>query len=211
VLPHPARTRTALAVGVSLWFLASLTAGLAGAFDARGSGRPPLALGLAALAPVVAFVAALATSPSVQRFVASLDLRLLTLSQSSRVVGGVFIVLWAAGSLPAGFALPAGLGDLLVGLTAPLVASLVVPRLAARRGVYLAWTAFGMADLVVAVGSGVLHSPTSAGVLAGTVTTAVMGSPPLCLVPTFLVPLAMILHVAALYAALARRPDRRVA
>jgi hypothetical protein len=68
-----------------------------------------------------------------------------------------------------------------------------------------------MLDLVVAVGSGVLHSPTSAGVLAGPVTTAIMGSPPVSLIPTFLVPLALNLHVAASYGVLARPPGREVA
>lgn len=208
-LPDPTRSRARawLALGLSLWFLAALTAGLAGVFAPGDPRRPPLPLGAMALLPVLAFLAALAISSAVRRFVRSLDLRVLTLAQAGRVIGGVFVGLWAAGRLPAGFALPAGLGDVLVGLTAPLVAFLVVPRLPTRRGLYLAWSAFGILDLVVAVTSGVLHSPTSAGLLAGAVTTAPMGTPPLSIIPTFLVPLAVILHVAAL--ALVLEPSGR--
>jgi hypothetical protein len=205
-LPHPARSRARawLALGLSLWFLAMLAAGLAGVFSRGDPARPPIPLGAVALAPVLAFLAALSASSAVRRFVRSLDLRALTLAQTPRVIGGVFLLLWAAGRLPAGFALPAGLGDLFVGVTAPFVASFVVTRLPARRRLYVAWVAFGILDLVVAVTSGVLHSPTSAGLLAGPVTTQPMGTLPLSLIPTFLVPLALILHVAALHLVLAR-------
>jgi hypothetical protein len=205
-LPHPARSRARawLALGLFLWFLAMLAAGLAGVFSRGDPASPPIPLGAVALAPVLAFLAALSASSAVRRFVRSLDLRILTLAQTPRVIGGVFLLLWAAGRLPAGFALPAGLGDLFVGVTAPLVASFVVPRLPARRRLYVAWVAFGILDLVVAVTSGVLYSPTSAGLLAGPVTTQPMGTLPLSLIPTFLVPLAVILHVAALHLVLAR-------
>jgi hypothetical protein len=205
--PNRFRARAGLAIGLSLWFLAMLAAGFAGVFSRGDPSRPPVPLGAVALLPVVVFLVALATSSAVRGFVRSLDLRILTFAQTGRVIGGVFVVLWAVGRLPAGFALPAGLGDLFVGVTAPLVASYVVPRLPARRGLYVAWVAFGILDLVVAVTSGVLHSPTSVGLLAGPVTTAPMGSLPLSLIPTFLVPLAVILHVAALHIVLARPAD----
>jgi hypothetical protein len=204
--PTRLRARAWLALGLSLWFLAVLGAGLAGVFSGGDPTRPPVPLGAVALVPILAFLAALAASSTVRRLVRALDLRILTFAQTWRVIGGVFVLLWAAGRLPAGFALPAGLGDLFVGITAPLVASFVVPRLPARRRLYVAWAAFGILDLVVAVTSGVLHSPTSAGVLAGPVTTAPMGTLPLSLIPTFLVPLALILHAAALHVVLARPP-----
>ncbi|HEY6001694.1 MAG TPA: hypothetical protein VIV57_02390 [Anaeromyxobacter sp.] len=205
-LPDPTRFRARawLALGLSLWFLAMLAAGLAGAFSRGDPSRPPVPLGAVALLPILAFLVALAASSTVRRFVRALDLKILTFVQTGRVIGGVFVLLWAAGRLPAGFALPAGLGDLLVGVTAPLIASFVVPRLPARRRLYVAWAAFGILDLVVAATSGVLHSPTSAGILAGPITTAPMGTLPLSLIPTFLVPLALMMHVAALYVVFAR-------
>jgi hypothetical protein len=201
-LSRPTRSRIGfpLAIGLSIWLLAALAAGLAGTFSRGG---PPVPLAAFAGIPVLAFLAALAASATFRRAVRSLDLRVLTAVQTTRLVGGVFVVLWALGKLPAGFALPAGVGDLLVGATAPLVARFVVPRLPAARRLYVAWTAFGIADLVVAVSSGVLHSASPVGIFAGPLATAMMGALPLSIIPTFLVPLAVILHVAALQVAFA--------
>jgi hypothetical protein len=50
-----------------------------------------------------------------------LDLRLLTALQGGRVIGFVFLALYAHGLLPGLFAWPAGLGDVLVGGAAPFV------------------------------------------------------------------------------------------
>lgn len=203
-LPHPSRPRVrASLVVLAVWFAAALTAGLAGLFAPRAQVRPPVEVGVAALAPVLAFLVALATAPAVRRFVRSLDLKVLTLAQSWRIAGAVFLALWASGKLPAGFALPAGIGDVLVGITAPLVAFGVVPRLPAWLPLYAAWTAFGVLDLIVAVALGILHSGT-VGLPTGAITTAAMGTVPLSLIPTFFVPLTMILHVAAAYRLLAR-------
>ena len=67
-----------------------------------------------------------------------------------RVGGLFFLVEWARGHLPGGFALPAGIGDVLVGLTAPLVAA----GLARHQGerAFAWWNGLGLLDLVVAVG-----------------------------------------------------------
>ncbi len=191
----PVRRRPRLPLPLSVlavWLLAALAAP---AVLASGTAAP---VALFVLLPPLVFLVLLATSARVQRFVAGLDLRLLTLAQSGRVVGAALLVLLAVGTLPAGFALPAGVGDVLIGLSAPLIATLVVPRLPAYRGVYLAWTALGILDLVIAATTGVLNSPTSLGVLAGATTTQAMARLPLSLFPTFLVPLALIMHLQAL-------------
>jgi len=203
-LPRHSRSplRASLVV-LAVWFVAALSAGLAGLFAPRAQVRPPVELGVATLAPVLAFLVALATAPAIRRFVRSLSLKALTLAQSWRIAGAVFLALWANGQLPAEFALPAGLGDVLVGITAPLVAFGVVPRLPVRLPLYAAWTAFGVLDLIVAVALGILHSGTVGGP-TGPITTAVIGTVPLSLIPTFFVPLTMILHIAAAYRVLAR-------
>ena len=58
---------------------------------------------------------------------------------------------------------------------------------------------FGMADLVVAVGLGVMTSPGPAQVFHTTPTSELATRFPLALVPTFLVPLAFVLHVISLW------------
>jgi hypothetical protein len=71
----------------------------------------------------------------------------------------IFLLLYASGKLPGLFALPAGAGDVAVGLLAPVVASTAGgdQQTDARR-VWL-WTLLGIADLIVALGSGFLPSP----------------------------------------------------
>ncbi len=112
----------------------------------------------------------------------------------------MFLLLLAQGALPAHFAVPAGWGDVVVGLAAPIVAlALAAPRpgtLALAAG----WNAFGLLDLVVAVGMG---TGFLAPLLAPELGTRVppvgpMGVFPLIVVPTFAVPVAVMLHVAGL-------------
>jgi hypothetical protein len=71
---------------------------------------------------VTGFLVAAQTIPAVRTYVEAQDLALLTALQGWRVIGSIFLVLWAYGQLPAVFALPAGLGDVAVGLVAPFAA-----------------------------------------------------------------------------------------
>lgn len=104
--------------------------------------------------------------------------------------------------MPATFALPAGYGDSFIGATAPFVAVLVVGGGAITRRGYYGWLVLGVADLVLAITVGILHTNSPLGMLRGTgPTTDVMGALPTSLIPTFGVPLALVLHALALTAA----------
>src|SRR4029079_9284962 len=119
-----------------------------------------------------------------------LELPALVALQTFRVVGVIFIVAWSAGTLPAGFALPAGIGDVAIGLTAPLVAAAVAARRRHHTTLARVWKVGGIADLVIAVSSGVMHGHSPLGLLAGPVGTDAMALYPFSVIPTFLVPLA---------------------
>jgi hypothetical protein len=67
----------------------------------------------------------------------------LALPHTLRVVGVLFLIVMAQGHLPAAFALPAGLGDIAIGVAAPFVAR----RLA--RGNGRAWPILSRAALLV--------------------------------------------------------------
>src|SRR2546422_122788 len=116
-----------------LWFLLVLVGSLLGVFKGNAS-QPPVLLGLAVALPVLVFVLAWGGSASMQRLVLSANLRTITLLQSGRVIGVVFLTLYALGLLPGIFALPAGLGDVAIGLTAPLVASVLASPARYRLG-----------------------------------------------------------------------------
>ena len=116
-------------------------------------------------------------------------------AQFYRVVGAVFLILLAQGRLPAHFALPAGWGDVAIGIAAPLVALALARGVRGSRALGIAWNTLGLLDLAVAVGAGT-------GILApglGRVPPAgPMGAFPLILVPAFAVPVSVLLHLLAL-------------
>jgi hypothetical protein len=135
---------------------------------------------------------------------ASASLRSLLTNQANlirlnvwRLLGAVFVMLMFTGQMPALWALPAGIGDLIVGATAPWIARQMDTPQGPRRAVM--FHLFGLADLVVAIGLGIMTSPGPAQVFHTTPTSELVTLFPLVLVPTFLVPLALALHVVSLW------------
>ena len=182
---------------LSIWFAGAVVGGAAEIFESTPT-RPPLPVLLAVIGPPLLFAAAFRASTAFRAFVLSIDLRLLTAMQAWRVLGGMFLALYAFGLLPGVFAWPAGLGDLAVGLAAPFV------LLATIRGAptwrrQVAWLNIaGLIDFAGAVGTGVLTSNSALGLLAAGVPGASLGTLPLSLIPTFAVPLWTIFHLASL-------------
>ena len=103
--------------------------------------------------------------------------------QTFRILGGVFLVRYFQGELPGVFAIPAGVGDVLTGLFAPLVAYWWLAGKPYARTAAIAWNLFGMADLVNAVVLGVLTGGGGGGIVF-----------PIVLVPTYAVPRAFLVH-----------------
>ncbi len=185
-----ARTLTVLAlIG---WFAAACLGGLTGIVNQPG--RPPLPLlGFIAL-PILGFVTAYFVSASFRAFTNTISLTLLVGSHLWRFVGLGFVIGWLKGVLPAGFGVPAGFGDII----AALGVLALLPGLRkgmASRGWLLAWNTWGLLDLVLAITMGLLYSNSSLGVLSrGGVTTELMVTFPVSLIPTFFVPLFLLLH-----------------
>ena len=94
---------------------------------------PPIAFGLAVLTPIVVSLVWFASSPGFRQFVLSLSPRALTLVQSIRIAGFVFLVLGTYKILPAFFALSAGWGDIIIGATAPFAALWLAKPRASQR------------------------------------------------------------------------------
>lgn len=189
-----ARTLTTLVA----WLFLSVWLGLQGVLGARGT--PPIGLGVAIVLPFVLFALDGRFGHPLLGGLLRLNLETLVAIQTFRVLGLAFIVAWAGGSLPAGFALPAGIGDVAMGISAPFVAAAVAGRRRYASALVTAWNVFGVLDLCLAVSSGVLHSRSSFGLLAGSVTTDAVATYPLSVVPTFFVPLALLLHFQTFHA-----------
>jgi hypothetical protein len=185
---------------LGLWLALVLFLGANGAF-VQPPEVPPLPILLGATVPVLLFLAAYRGSGAFRALILAADLRLLTAIQGWRAGGLGFLALYAHGVLPGLFALPAGLGDIAIGVTAPwvMLALLRRPAFAGSRR-FVVWNLLGILDLVVALSTGALSSGFVPG-LAGTVTTAPMAQLPLVLIPAYLVPLFFILHLAGLFQA----------
>jgi len=122
-------------------------------------------------------------SRTFREIVAGIPQHWLIAVQTFRILGGVFLVRYFQGQLPAIFAVPAGVGDVLTGLFAPLVAYWwFVGKPYARRAA-IAWNLFGMADLVNAVAIGALTSGGGGGIVF-----------PIVLIPIYAVPRAFLMH-----------------
>jgi hypothetical protein len=201
-MPASAKSRYATAGVLSAVFIGWLAvAQYLGAantyFASTDTAVPTVLFGL--LIPLAVAAIALWQSESVARLVSAIPLHWLVAAQVYRVMGGIFLVLWAAGRIPWQFALPAGTGDVLTGINAIAVAALLAQNtIGARRATY-AWSLFGIADLVVAITMGAMTSPGRPHLLAFDAPNLLISSYPLVMVPTFAVPLALMLHGLVLW------------
>ena len=189
--------RLAVAITLAAWFLVVVLFGAVGAF-AGPPGKPPLPIGIGVAAPLLLFFAWMRLSQSFREFVLSLDLRLIAGMQAWRFGGLGLLFLYAHNVLPAVFALPAGLGDMAIGVAAPwMMLALVRQADFATRAAFIGWNLLGILDLVVAVSIGALGAMFATGA-PGEISSAPMATLPLLLIPAFLVPLFFMLHIAAL-------------
>lgn len=203
VLAVQAPKTVRLALGIFLFGWLGLAVILAPPISALAGQDPyvltpliPLFAGISILLGLAAY----GLWPALRRAAAAASLPALVGVQLYRVLGALFVVLLALGQLPAYFAEPAGWGDIFVGVTAPLVALALARGRPGARGLAIAWNIFGLLDLVVAVGMGTGRlAPYLMPSLGSHVPpAAAMGAFPMILVPTFAVPLAIMLHLLAL-------------
>jgi hypothetical protein len=180
-------------LAIAIWFAAAFIAGALGIVNEPE--RPPLVLLSFFVVPILGFVTAYVTSAAFRAFTETIPMTLLVGSHLWRFVGIGFVAGWLAGRLPAGFGIPEGFGDIIAALGALLLLP-SVRRGTASRGWLLAWNAFGLLDLVSAVTVGLLFSNSRLGALATpTSNTALMASFPVSLIPTFFVPLFILVHI----------------
>jgi hypothetical protein len=193
------RTATAVTVVAAAllggWLLASgLLAGADVYHQASGQAAPWFG---AAFAGTLLVLLAATRIPVVARILdAPGTLARLILPHTLRVVGVTFLIVMAQGHLPAIFALPAGLGDIAAGLSAPFVARRLAHGGGRTRAVW--FNLFGILDLVVALSIGFLAGLGPWRPLEVTPSTEPLSLLPLALVPTVAVPLAIALHIVSL-------------
>jgi hypothetical protein len=196
VLSERSRTFRILSTILVAWFLAALVLTWLGFYQGAQSRLPTIQYGL--LIPILIGVALFWRWPALRRAVDAVPQRWIVTVQVYRVLGLTFLVLYASGRMPGEFALPAGVGDVLVGLLALVVGLAYARRWRGSAGLVRAWNLLGLTDLVVAVTTGFLSSPSPFQMLAFDRPNQLIGAFPLAMIPVFLVPLSILLHLASL-------------
>ncbi len=108
-----------------------------------------------------------------------------------RIVGIAFLWGMTQGILDPSFAIPAGIGDILIGVTAIPFAIFLWKGYSWSKYAVIVWSVLGIADLVNAVTLGLITNPDFS--------TSTMVTFPWILIPTVAVPTALVLHVITLY------------
>jgi hypothetical protein len=116
---------------------------------------------------------------------------ILVAVQTWRILGFAFLWGVSMGILHPAFGIPAGVGDILVGMTAIPFAYFLRKRYSWSKYALVVWSVLGIADLVMAVSLGTI---TASEFGISTMTTF-----PWVLIPSLGVPLALALHGITLY------------
>lgn len=183
-------------IALAGWFLLALTLSYFGVFLGSADRWPTIQLGI--LIPIAAGLIILRRSQIAAEIIDAVPQGWLVGVQLYRTLGIIFILLHGAGQLPPQFALPAGWGDIAVGIVAPMVGIVYARGLFGARAAVLGWNILGLADLVIAVTMGVLTSPSPLQVLAIDAPNLLISAFPLAMVPVFAVPLSVLLHVTSM-------------
>lgn len=157
-------------------------------------GGLPSKLLIAFTCPVILFALVYRFSLRLKAWVASLDIALVIAAQTWRVLGILFVALWALGSLPAAFALPAGLGDTAVGIFAAFVTLAAARKTNGWQGRVRLLVIFGILDFAVAFATATLSGKGRLLQFAGEPLPVLMQVEPMVMIPAFGVPLFMICH-----------------
>lgn len=172
------------------------------AMDLGATGRlafspdfPAPLIGVLLAAPLLAIGVLAATSQKVRASLLGIPLQLLIGLNALRVLGVLFLLDFVAGTVRGPFPFFAGFGDIITGaLAIPLALSITASKAPSARAI-AGWNAFGVLDLIVAVGLGITSAPGSpVQLIHAGVGSQAMAQLPLCLVPTVLVPMYLVMH-----------------
>lgn len=167
---------------LAIWSGVVMTAIVAGVFAGGGASR--LFLPASQAIPIAAVAIGYRAWPRFRNYLLGLDLRLVLAAQLWRVIGIAFLFALAFDQLPAGFAVPAGIGDLATGIAAIAVVLSLGNGSLTRRRLY-AFTTLGVADFLLANATGLALQPPT------------LTAWPLAIFPTLMVAFFAVLHLVA--------------
>jgi hypothetical protein len=192
----PARPTLAVTRALAVWLAAAVGFGMTG-LPSRllVFPLPPVLIALLTLAILTVAV----TSAWFREWLTAVDVRALVLVHVTRFAAGLaFLVLYGRGELPYAFAVPGGIGDMVVAVLAVGVVLATDARATRRRGLIVAWNVIGLADILMVVATAVRIGSVDPEAMAALLRL------PLVVLPTFLVPIIIATHLI-LFARLLRR------
>ncbi|HEX4644278.1 MAG TPA: hypothetical protein VH598_01590, partial [Verrucomicrobiae bacterium] len=147
---------------------------------------------------------ALVFSPIFRQAARSIPQNRLIGFQFVRVGGFVFLALLDMRLLPPQFALPAGYGDIIVGLTAPLVVYALNKNKPYSRELAIAWNFLGLLDFLIALVTGFTFIGPYVRRLART-GQSIAYLDYVLMIPGFAVPIFVFMHIRSLLDLLKRK------
>jgi hypothetical protein len=176
---------TTIVVAVLVWFGVAVVLGAAGAFRSL---RPPAPQLVLAGLTLLVLAATVGIAP-LRRWATDVDVRVLVALHLTRILAGAwFLVLYRRGELPYAFAVPGGIGDVVVGVLALGLLAAVAPDTSGARRLYGVWNVLGLIDILFVVGTAVRIATADPEAMAALLRL------PLSVLPTWLVPLIIASH-----------------
>jgi len=189
-------TVQAAAIVLAGWFAVAMILAWLGVYEGASDRMPTIQYGI--LIPIAIGAALIWRSETAWRVMDTIPQTWLVGVQVLRGLGAVFLLLYAAGHMPGLFALPAGIGDIVVAVLAPIIAwAHTRYRHTTARAVAI-WNVLGITDLAVAVATGFATGLSPLQMAAFDHPNSLITAFPLVLIPTYLVPLWIVLHIVSL-------------
>lgn len=178
------------------WLGIAFALGVSGVYRGASDQIPTIQYGI--LVPILIGSMFIMRSSSVARVIEAVPQKWLIGIQFYRALGMIFLILYGAGKMPGLFAWPAGIGDVLVGGLAPIVAIAYARGPEKNGDLVWVWNILGLIDLSVAVASGMVTAPSPIQQFAFELPNELISVFPLVLIPIYVVPLSVLLHLASL-------------
>lgn len=178
------------------WLGIAFALGVSGVYRGASDQIPTIQYGI--LVPILIGSMFIMRSSSVARVIEAVPQKWLIGIQVYRALGMIFLILYGAGKMPGLFAWPAGIGDVLVGGLAPVVAIAYARGPEKNGDLVWVWNILGLIDLSVAVASGMVTAPSPIQQFAFELPNELISVFPLVLIPIYVVPLSVLLHLASL-------------
>lgn len=177
------------------WYVAVLSLGSVGFFAERPFFAPNLMLAFILLFFAMKKILSI---PSLQEAFKQVPLHWVFMLQTFRVMGVGFLSLYSMKVLPGEFAIPTGIGDVLIGISAPLIAYFYTLHTSYTRKLAIFWNYLGIADLLMAISLGILTYSKPFQVIPTEIPNDPIALYPMIMIPVFAVPLSLLLHLFSL-------------